>query len=85
MAKVSGREEQEKFLLEIQDKELSPVIALLSSMRIEISETRTKCLERESGHKNEVFKLCLSKEHPKLAVAVKKLKELQERIEKEIA
>lgn len=85
MAKVSGKAEQEKFLLEIQDEDLSPVIALLSSMRAEISELRTMRLEGDSGHDNEVFKLCLSVEYPKLAAAVKKLEELQERIEKEIA
>jgi len=84
MRKVFGREEEEKFLLEIQDRELSPVIALLSSMRIEISKTRMECLERDSSHNNEVFKLCLSVAYPKLVEAVEKLKKLQERIEEEI-
>jgi len=84
MAKVSGREEQEKFLLEIQDKGLSPVIALLSSIRTELSRMRSKCLETDNFYDHKIFELCLTEMYPKLSEAVKKLKELQERIEKEI-
>jgi len=84
MGEVSWREEQEKFLLEIQDKGLSPVIALLSSMRTELSRMRTKCLEADSRYDHKIFELCLAETSPKLTEAIEKLKKLQGRIEQEI-